>query len=554
MTTIDPASMRPETDAPAAAAAPQARTGMTFDGGRFSARGTVPVSVVILTLNEEINVAECLASCGWSDDVHVLDSGSTDRTVEIAKALGAGVHHNPFESFGAQRNWAIDNIPMRHDWIFHLDADERFTPELVEAMGRLIASDPAEAGFHIPQKLMFMGRWLRRSAAYPTYQMRLFHRERMRFCDYGHGQREATDGEVGTIAAPYIHYGFSKGLYDWFDKHNRYSSLEALQVVNQAAAWRVADLVSTDRVRRRRAWKELGYKLPFRPQLRWFVTLFVLGGIIEGRAGITYASLISTYEKMTSLKLRLLRSQRYASIAGFEKDSRPEARTQVYDAKDRLLEPQSVGAGTAAGGAAADGAGTRAAGVPGVGTSSVGASSVLQMRPESSPWTFREKLGRAIWMVFGRPVFRMSFHNWYPFRAWLLRLFGAKIGDGVALRPSVSIEVPWMLDIDDEATVGDYAILYSLGRIRIGKRAIISQYAHLCAGTHDYTDHTFRLIRAPVTIGDDVWIGADAFVGPGVSVGRLSVLGARSSTYKDLPPQQVCVGNPARPLKRRDLQ
>ncbi len=529
MTTIDPATLRPETDARATAPA------VTVDRGPFPARGTVPVSVVILTLNEEINVADCLASCAWSDDVHVLDSGSTDRTVGIAKSLGAGVHHHRFESFGAQRNWAIDNIPMRHDWIFHLDADERFTPELVAAMGRLIASDPAEAGFHIPQKLMFMGRWLRRSAAYPTYQMRLFHRERMRFCDYGHGQREETDGEVGVISQPYLHYGFSKGLYDWFDKHNRYSSLEALQVVTQAAEWRMGDLFTTDRVRRRRAWKELGYKLPFRPQLRWFVTLFILGGIIEGRAGFTYASLISTYEKMTSLKLRLLRSRRYASVAGFEKDARPETRTEVYDAKDRLSERSPVPMGIPEAPSAA-------------------ATDVLQMRPESSPWTFREKLGRAIWMVFGRPIFRMSFHNWYPFRAWLLRLFGAKIGDGVALRPTVSIEVPWMLDIDDEATVGDYAILYSLGRIRIGKRAIISQYAHLCAGTHDYTDHTFRLIRAPVTIGDDVWIGADAFVGPGVSVGRLSVLGARSSTYKDLPPQQVCVGNPARPLKRRVLQ
>ena len=90
--------------------------------------------------------------------------------------------------------------------------------------------------------------------------------------------------------------------------------------------------------------------------------------------------------------------------------------------------------------------------------------------------------------------------------------------------------------------------------IRIGKRSIISQYAHLCAGTHDYADHTFRLIRSPVTIGDDVWIGADAFIGPGAHVGSLSVVGARSSTYKDLPPRMVCVGNPAKPIKERVLQ
>jgi putative colanic acid biosynthesis acetyltransferase WcaF len=118
----------------------------------------------------------------------------------------------------------------------------------------------------------------------------------------------------------------------------------------------------------------------------------------------------------------------------------------------------------------------------------------------------------------------------------------------------VRIEVPWMLDLEDEVTVGDFAILYSLGRIRIGARTIVSQYAHLCAGTHDYSDHTFRLIRSPITIGRDCWIGADAFVGPGVGMGDLSVLGARSSAYKDLAEGMVHVGNPARAIKERALR
>jgi acetyltransferase-like isoleucine patch superfamily enzyme/glycosyltransferase involved in cell wall biosynthesis len=546
----------------------------------FPPRGKVPISVVVLTLNEEVNIADCLASCAWSDDVHVLDSGSMDRTVEISRSLGAGVWQHPFTSFGEQRNWAIENIPMRHEWIFHLDADERFTPELARAMGELLARKPEEAGFHIPQKLMFMGRWLKRSAAYPTYQMRLFHRTRMRFCDYGHGQRELTEGAVGSLNVPYLHYGFAKGLYDWFDKHNRYSSLEALQFANRVlghgTGLRLRDVLSGDRVKRRRAWKDLGYRLPFRAQLRWFVTLFVLGGILEGRAGLTYAGLISTYERMTSLKLTLLRQQRrQARLAlahrDFERDTAPQARTMLFDAQDRAPEREVAGAAApaphgarlaaeqllavasapaAAGGPAVD----RSAEAKGDRAVAEDALDVLQMRPEASPWTFGEKVRRAIWMLVGRPIFRMSFHNWYPFRNWLLRSFGARIGSGVALRPSVNIEVPWMIDLDDDATVGDHAILYSLGKIRIGKRAIISQYAHLCAGTHDYTDHTFKLLRTPITIGDDVWIGADAFVGPGVHVGRLTVLGARSSAYRDLPPEQVCVGNPARPIKRRELR
>ena len=181
-------------------------------------------------------------------------------------------------------------------------------------------------------------------------------------------------------------------------------------------------------------------------------------------------------------------------------------------------------------------------------------SPTRQMQPESSPWTFREKLGRAAWMIFGRPLFRATFHNWYGIRRWILRRFGAKVAPGVSIRPSAHIEVPWMIDLREGVTIGDYAILYSLGPITIGERSIISQYAHLCAGTHDYADHTFKLIRTPIHINQDVWIGADAFVGPGVEVGPLAVLGARSSAYKNLAAGRIHVGNPARDLKERTLK
>lgn len=270
-----------------------------------------PVSVVILTLNEEMNIADCLASCAWCDDVHVLDSGSTDRTLELARGQGAAVHAHPFKAFGDQRNWAIDHIPTRHDWVFHLDADERFTPELVAAIAALIATDPRESGFYVPEKLMFMRRWLKRAAGYPKYQMRLFHKGRIRFRDYGHGQRELTDGTVGMLDEPYLHLAFSKGLDDWLDKHSRYSSLEALQIYEGSREpWLPAWLISSDAVRRRRAWKEFARHLPLRPLARWFVTLFVHGGILEGRAGWTYAHLIAMYEEMIRTKLRLLRAER----------------------------------------------------------------------------------------------------------------------------------------------------------------------------------------------------------------------------------------------------
>src|SRR3954470_4658045 len=120
-----------------------------------------PVSVVILTYNEEVNIADCLRSCDWCDDVHVVDSGSTDRTADVARGMGAAVHVHPFVSFGDQRNWAIDHVAHKYDWVFHLDADERFTPELVAEMRQVLAKDPREAGFYVPHQMMFMGRWLR---------------------------------------------------------------------------------------------------------------------------------------------------------------------------------------------------------------------------------------------------------------------------------------------------------------------------------------------------------------------------------------------------------
>jgi glycosyltransferase involved in cell wall biosynthesis len=268
-----------------------------------------PVSIVILTLNEALNIADCIASCDGCDDVHVLDSGSSDGTGDIARRCEAQVHVHPFTSFAAQRNWAIDHIATKYDWIFHLDADERLTPELIAAMSRRLASAPEDAGFYVPEKFMFMGRWLKRTAGYPKYQMRLFHKGRMRFRDYGHGQRELTAGVVGVLEQPYLHFPFSKGVDDWLERHDRYSSDEARQMFGgQRDAWSIAALAARDRVRRRRAWKECGYRAPFRPFARWFVTLFVLGGILEGRAARTYARLIATYEEMTTQKLRALRA------------------------------------------------------------------------------------------------------------------------------------------------------------------------------------------------------------------------------------------------------
>ncbi len=170
-----------------------------------------------------------------------------------------------------------------------------------------------------------------------------------------------------------------------------------------------------------------------------------------------------------------------------------------------------------------------------------------------SPWSTKQKAGRLGWAFVQATLFRCSPGNFYVWRAMLLRLFGAKLGDQVHIRPSVRIIIPWHLQIDDHTAVGDFAILYSLGRIKIGKYVTISQYAHLCAGSHETRTRAMTLTTAPITLGDDVWIAADAFVGPGVTVGDRTVVGARASVFSNVGPDLIVGGNPAKVLKAREF-
>lgn len=165
-----------------------------------------------------------------------------------------------------------------------------------------------------------------------------------------------------------------------------------------------------------------------------------------------------------------------------------------------------------------------------------------------------EMVRRVLWMLVGRPLFAWSPRPLFGWRRFVLRLFGAEIGEGVNIYPSATIYFPWKLSVGDWSAVGENALIYNLGPVTIGAQVTISQRAHLCAGTHDHTDPAMPLLKPPITVEDQAWICADAFVGPRVTVGEGAVVGARAVAVKDVDAWSIVGGNPAQPIKKRELQ
>ena len=160
-----------------------------------------------------------------------------------------------------------------------------------------------------------------------------------------------------------------------------------------------------------------------------------------------------------------------------------------------------------------------------------------------------------LWWLVQATLFGMSPQFMFGWRNWLLRIFGATVGEGVHIRPSARITYPWKVSIGNGSWVGDDTVLYSLERIVIGSNVSISQRCYLCAGSHDYTQRDFRYVldavKTRIVVEDEVWLASDVFVGPGVTVGRGAVVGARSDAFRSLPAMMVCYGSPAEAKKPR---
>jgi glycosyltransferase involved in cell wall biosynthesis len=265
------------------------------------------ISVLILTRNEQHDLPGALDSVSWSDDIHVFDSYSTDSTIAIAKAAGAHVTQRTFDDYATHRNAALQ-LTFKHPWLLILDADERPTPELSHEMQQQTLAAPEEvSGFRLRRRDFLFDTWLKHAQISPFY-IRLVRPERSRYTRAINEVIEV-EGRIAGLSYPLNHYPFSKGIAHWVAKHNLYSTMEAELIYKQQGLQNpslITALTGKDFHTRRLHQKAIFYRLPGRPLIKWLYMVFIRRAILDGAAGLTYATLQSFYEYLIVIKTKAL--------------------------------------------------------------------------------------------------------------------------------------------------------------------------------------------------------------------------------------------------------
>jgi glycosyltransferase involved in cell wall biosynthesis len=267
------------------------------------------ISVLILTKNEEQDLPACLQSVRWCDDVHVLDSLSSDRTLEIARAAGCVVTQRKFDNWSTHQNWGLDNLPFKHEWVLYIDADERVSPELARSALDAVRSQAGISAFRLRRRDFFAdGTWLKHAQISPFY-LRLFRPKKMRY-ERLVNPVSIVDGPIAEINGYLDHYPFSKGIDFWISRHLKYAELEARTILEnrrKGTAFSPAKaFFARDFTERRFHQKEMFYRLPCRPLIKFCYMMFARKAFLDGRPGITYAQLQSFYEFMIVQRQREL--------------------------------------------------------------------------------------------------------------------------------------------------------------------------------------------------------------------------------------------------------
>jgi len=272
-----------------------------------AAAGAMQISVILLTFNSELTIGRTLESARKvSDDIHVVDSYSKDRTLEIARSYGAHIVQHPFANYGEQRNWAIDNLPLKYGWQLHLDADEFLSPELIAEIARLKTLPGGEVdGFFIPRLTRFLGREIRYGGHYPIWHLRLFRSGAGRCESRRYDQpfflqergaqragpwRAGVEGRTQRISAPLIDDN-RMGLREWTERHNRWSEAEVAEILKPTEQGVIdGKLRGGTPMQAKRALRQWFLRVPLfaRCFLFFFYRYVVRLGFLDGRAGLIY--------------------------------------------------------------------------------------------------------------------------------------------------------------------------------------------------------------------------------------------------------------------------
>lgn len=265
-----------------------------------------PITVIVLTFNEEKNIGPCLDSIApIGAPVFVVDSGSSDSTVALAQARGARVYSHPFDNYGAQRNWAQTNLPVETEWVLHLDADERLTPELANEIAALMKAPPEDMdGFLLRKRTFFLNRWIRHGGHYPSYHLRLFRLAKGRCEDRLYDQHYVVDGPVRQLEHDYIDV-VASDLRSWSTRHVRWAEMEAREYGRIEEGTRGGHLVNADfngnPIEQKRWLRErMYYRWPafLRAFFYWFYRYFLRLGILDGKEGFLFHFLQGLWFRM----------------------------------------------------------------------------------------------------------------------------------------------------------------------------------------------------------------------------------------------------------------
>lgn len=281
----------------------------------------IPISVLIPAKNEEDNLSTCLESVNLADEVFVVDSQSSDRSIAIAESYGANVVQFHFNGrWPKKKNWALENLPFRHEWVLIVDCDERIPPELWAEIAIAI-QDPNYNGYYLNRRVFFLNRWIQHGGRYPDWNLRLFKHQQGRYENLSTeevpntGDNEVHEhvilqGQVGYLKNDMLHEDF-RDIYHWLERHNRYSNWEARVYLNLLTGKDQSHTIGAklfgDAVQRKRFLKRVWVYLPFKPTLRFLLVYIFQLGFLDGKAGYIYARLISQYEYQIGIKLYELR-------------------------------------------------------------------------------------------------------------------------------------------------------------------------------------------------------------------------------------------------------